>query len=330
LIANFLLILQSIDEDGLRADSSSQFEAGTNPPMANGGSVQGDQRYDGGEQEVQDLDDRPEPEYTREPSVRLSSAHGFEDANATASKEPYQRSLSRSSSGQNWGAATADEGRTVPTDRQRANSGRDWQETSARPPLSRSQSRSATPPQQQQNQYEDELAQGNLQRSGSFRMPDTFASPESSSSFRQPPRPASYAGSPTGSSSTKQPFAPEGGVPPAVPPRPVTLGRQGSFLGSHGAHVATPPPPAPVVPPAAAARPLSTKLDAISSKEYIKRNSLQMKSPAEIAEMKRDLDFCLKELQHASRRIEDLEFHNRNMESEVSCYCHGALFLSQR
>jgi hypothetical protein len=328
--------LQSVDEDGLRADSASQFDTRTNPPGVTGGSVQGDQRYDDGEQEIQELEGRPEPEYTREPSVKLAqrvpSARNFEDASATAPTESIQRSRSRSSSGQNWGAAAADDSCSGHTDLRRANSGRDWQETPARPPLSRSQSRSSSPFQQQQlqSQYEEGLAQGDLQRSGSFRMADTFASPESSGSFRQPSRPVSYAGSPTGSSSSRQPFAPEGGVPPAAPARPMTLGRQGSFLGAHGAHVATPPPPAPVVPPAAAARPLSTKLDAISSKEYIKRNSLQMKSPAEIAEMKRDLDFCLKELQHASRRIEDLEFHNRNMESEVSCYCHGALFLSQR
>lgn len=76
-----------------------------------------------------------------------------------------------------------------------------------------------------------------------------------------------------------------------------------------------------------AARPLSAKVEAIHTKEYFYRNSMQMKSPAEIAEMKRDLDFCLKEMQVASKRIEDLEFHNAQLEDEVranSCYVNAA------
>jgi hypothetical protein len=73
-----------------------------------------------------------------------------------------------------------------------------------------------------------------------------------------------------------------------------------------------------VVAPTPPARPLSMQVDAINSKEYFRRSSVAMKSPAEIGEMKRDLDFCLKELQHASKRIEELEYRNGVLESEVS------------
>lgn len=78
--------------------------------------------------------------------------------------------------------------------------------------------------------------------------------------------------------------------------------------------------PSVVTSPQSAARPLSAQMEAIHTKEYFYRNSLQMKSPAEIAEMKRDLDFCLKEMLVASKRIEDLEFHNAQLEDEVGTF----------
>jgi len=67
----------------------------------------------------------------------------------------------------------------------------------------------------------------------------------------------------------------------------------------------------------------------INPKEYFVLSSMQAKSPAEIAEMKRDLDFCLKELAAASKRIESLEFHNTHLTAEVRhaliffCHLHG-------
>lgn len=74
---------------------------------------------------------------------------------------------------------------------------------------------------------------------------------------------------------------------------------------------------------------LSNIVDVINTKEYFMMSGLQAKSPAEIAEMKRDLDFCLKELSSASKRLESLEFHNAHMATEVnispvvfnSCLC---------
>lgn len=62
---------------------------------------------------------------------------------------------------------------------------------------------------------------------------------------------------------------------------------------------------------------LSGMVDVINTKEYFMMSSLQAKTPAEIAEMKRDLDFCLKELSAASKRIESLEYHNSHMTVEV-------------
>ena len=59
-------------------------------------------------------------------------------------------------------------------------------------------------------------------------------------------------------------------------------------------------------------------VDMINTKEYFILSSMQAKTPAEIAEMKRDLDFCLKELQVASKRIESLEFHNAHLTEDVS------------
>jgi hypothetical protein len=71
------------------------------------------------------------------------------------------------------------------------------------------------------------------------------------------------------------------------------------------------------------------QVEAINSKEYFRRSSVAMKSPAEIGEMKRDLDFCLKELQHASKRIEELEYRNGVLESEVRRKKNGNLFSRQ-
>ena len=79
---------------------------------------------------------------------------------------------------------------------------------------------------------------------------------------------------------------------------------------------------------ASPARPLSSKVEAINSKDYFKQHTLQMKSPAEIAEMKRDLDFCLKELQHASKRMEELEFQNTYLEAEVRFITIGRVLFA--
>lgn len=293
-----------------------------------------DEAYD--YQEVQEVEAPYHPqEYTRSPSQQ-QQRQGVDDA-------APQRPLSRANSGQSWGLQV--------TERQRStSSGQEWSSPAAtaasRPPLSpqvstrsqgqslsRSQSRSASPSalQQQQTHHEanDPLSSqesvshprpSNLNRKDSARDDQQQQSVAPSANARA--RPMSYAGSPTGSSSTKHTMSPPD-APPVAPPRPVTMGRQASVLSMSGATVTTPPAPAPApapapVPvPALAGRPLSVKVDAINSKEYFRRSSLQMKSPAEIAEMKRDLDFCLRELQHASKRIEDLEFHNRNLESEV-------------
>ena len=65
----------------------------------------------------------------------------------------------------------------------------------------------------------------------------------------------------------------------------------------------------------------------INPKEYFVLSSMQSKSPAEIAEMKRDLDFCLKELAAASKRIESLEFHNSHLTAEVKPNCASYLIF---
>ncbi len=71
-------------------------------------------------------------------------------------------------------------------------------------------------------------------------------------------------------------------------------------------------------------------VDMINTKEYFILSSMQAKTPAEIAEMKRDLDFCLKELQVASKRIESLEFHNAHLTDDVSFNFLLFLFLLNR